>query len=404
MLTLNRRIVYVTRDIERALGTNPNKNFIIVTGRSDYAENIRRQFPDFVHIVDIDDVNTAKLLAHEKTRAIIDEADTDIIVFKNNAQIEAIAKENGWNLLNPPSTLSEKIENKISQIEWLDGLADKYMPEHTIAKANQLVWQGQPLVVQWAHGHTGDATFIVNSASELMALTSTFPERPAKASRYVNGPSFTANIIANKESVSKGNVSYQITGLQPFTDNQFSTVGNDWSVTHTILSERDTEELETIIDDVGSRIAKSGWRGLFGLDFMKDEERDRIVLVEVNARQPASTTFESVLQMSLRRQVPNMTNRLTTFEAHIMSLLGQDVDEIVNINDGAQIIQRITKATNNIPEDTIGSLELAGYKVISYDNTEPNSDLLRIQSDHGIMESHNKLNVRGREIADTIKS
>jgi hypothetical protein len=44
----------------------------------------------------------------------------------------------------------------------------------------------------------------------------------------------------------------------------------------------------------------------------------------------------------------------------------------------------------------------AGYKTITYKNTKPNDDLLRIQSGQGIMLSHNKFNKRGKEIVEII--
>ena len=46
----------------------------------------------------------------------------------------------------------------------------------------------------------------------------------------------------------------------------------------------------------------------------------------------------------------------------------------------------------------------AGYRVINYRNDKPNKDLLRIQSEMGIMEAHNKFNKRGKNILDLLIS
>ena len=40
--------------------------------------------------------------------------------------------------------------------------------------------------------------------------------------------------------------------------------------------------------------------------------------------------------------------------------------------------------------------------VIPYRNTEPNSDILRIQSGEGVIESHGVLNSLGKEIRDIV--
>jgi hypothetical protein len=57
---------------------------------------------------------------------------------------------------------------------------------------------------------------------------------------------FTANIVVTHKEILIGNVSYQITGMLPFTENAFSTIGNDWSVPHTILTEAHTETFDEI--------------------------------------------------------------------------------------------------------------------------------------------------------------
>jgi formate-dependent phosphoribosylglycinamide formyltransferase (GAR transformylase) len=280
------------------------------------------------------------------------------------------------------------------------------MPEYRVCPAKELVWQKKPLVVQWAHGHSGDGTVLVNSQADLDAIQKKFPERPAKASSLIIGPSFTLNVVvesperAKGEGIHIGNISCQLTGIAPFTDNIFTTVGNDWSISHDLLSEEELEEAMALARKMAMKMRESGWKGLFGLDIMRDKERGRLYLIEINARQPASVAFESQIQESNRaRGLPG----LTIFEAHVKALLGEPVDRpIIPVNDGAQVIQRVTAKVKVIPEDVAGSLELAGYKVIAYPNTGYNDDLLRIQSEKGIMENYGKLNARGTEIADII--
>ena len=96
---------------------------------------------------------------------------------------------------------------------------------------------------------------------------------------------------------------------------------------------------------------------------------------------------------------------MTTFEAHLQALMGIPVaSALIPINDGAQIVQRLTKAfllknEKNLEDAfNIQGLLKAGYKVISYKNVKTNSDLFRIQSEQGIMETHLKFNKRGKDI------
>lgn len=410
-------LIYVTRDIERALGMEPIGDYFIIANRSAYAEKIAAQYPTNVWLVD-GHLDTFEILnlpeVTEQITKATREKNAQLVVFKNTPRIETIAKENSWHLLNPSATLAEKIENKITQVEWLGELG-RFLPKHEIKKVAGIEWNtptfGKTFIVQWAHSHTGDGTILITSQAQLSELQQKFPDREARVTEFLKGPSFTMNVVANQ----LGNISYQITGALPFTENPWTTVGNDWSVTHTILNERHITDIETIAHEVAKKMTTSGWRGLFGIDVMYDEERDQIYLIEINARQPASTTYESQLQRKIRDA--GVAGQ-TIFEAHIASLLGGAVGDtekvtapIVPINDGAQIVQRITskivigEALSDVSA-TIQKIESAGYTCIPYEHgtgtMKLNSDLLRIQSERGILSAHNKFNPRGKEITELV--
>lgn len=424
MWNRERKIVYVTRDAERALGIDPNPNYMIVAGRelehsipptlkSDgfsvtfpksqtegfpfQSTNAQSAIDDRHATADNQTNDTPHLLELKETKKIINDNEAAVLVFKNNQLIEDICKKNGWQLLNPPAALAEKIENKITQVEWLGDLALKYLPPHRIAQTKDLRFDDKKTVIQWAHGHTGDGTVLVNSENELRALQAKFPDRLARVTDFVTGPSFTVNVVVGKDKILTGNISYQITGLAPFTDNPFSTVGNDWSATEALLDRSEIEFIEKMSLEVGGRMRESGWRGIFGIDVMKDEELNKIYLIEINARQPASTTFESILQRSIEPQGTSI------FEAHLLALQDQSVNQpLIEINNGAQVIQRVTKKVKSVPKETICALESAGYQATVYPNTAPNSDLVRIQCKKGIIESHGKLNEQGKEMVEIL--
>jgi formate-dependent phosphoribosylglycinamide formyltransferase (GAR transformylase) len=199
-----------------------------------------------------------------------------------------------------------------------------------------------------------------------------------------------------------GNISYQITGLPPFTDNEFSTIGNDWGLAHKILTETDKNNIGTIVAEIGTKLQRDGWRGLFGVDVVLDEKSKRVYLIEVNARQPASATYESFLEEQAREKG---AAGVTIFEAHLMALLGSPIEEdVIEITDGAQILQRVTKSIQAIFDDVGDKLEKKGYQAISYQNADMNADLLRVQSPTSIMESHGSFNSKGIEIMEAIKT
>ena len=400
--TANRPIIYIAREIERALGKEPVGNYFILTNTTSYALEMQEKYPNNIWLIKSPDIlDTHEMLALPEVQETIGKYNAQLLVFKNTIQIERLCAEKNWTLLNPSAELAEKIENKITQVEWLSELSSLLAP-HTISPAKNIVWPGKPFIVQWSHGHTGDGTLLIQNEKDLETIKQKFPERLARASDFIKGPMFTANIVVTSSVILLGNISYQITGALPFTDNPFTTIGNDWSVTHTILSDAHVKDFEAIAQKIGIKMQKDGWKGLFGIDVIYDEERDVLCLIEINARQPASTTLESEFQSTL---LSHGIKGMTTFEAHLQALMGIPVaSALIPINDGAQIVQRLTKAfllknEKNLEDAfNIQGLLKAGYKVISYKNVKTNMDLLRIQSEQGIMETHLKFNQRGKDI------
>jgi len=62
----------------------------------------------------------------------------------------------------------------------------------------------------------------------------------------------------------------------------------------------------------------------------------------------AFTSFESFLQNKNREK---SNDGYTTFETHLKSMLGEKIDKpLISVNDGGQIIQRITRSIRDISE------------------------------------------------------
>lgn len=388
-------ILYIARDIERALGIEPVGDYYIVTNKTPLALEKQKQYPHNIWIIDSPEVlDTYALLMRPEIKEILNLKKSSILVFKNNNQIEEYCRNNSWHILNPSAVLSEKVENKISQVKWLGELAS-LLPPHKIVLAKDIVWDKKAFVLQWSHGHTGDGTLLIQNEVELKKLQEKYPHREARVTDFIKGPMFTVNIAVTGTVILLGNISYQITGILPFTENPFSTIGNDWSLTHSLLSENHITQFHVMAEKIAKKMQDDGWLGLFGIDVIYDEEKDELHLIEINARQPASTTYESQLQNLLAL---HGVSGINIFEAHLQSLLKDPVSSaLIPINDGAQILQRVTEKIKVVDTKKLND---AGYITITYTNNKPNTDLVRIQSLRGIMETHTKFNERGKSIVE----
>lgn len=396
-------IIYIARDLERALGLPlSTKGYYIISNYSKFAKTIAGNRKNVLLIKNKEIFDTRELMVLPKVKKFINNIkNAHLLVFKNTSQIEKICVENRWPLLNPPSILSSQVEEKISQLEWL-GPLQKYLPKYSVKKCSEIKYDEKPFILQFNRSHTGSGTILVESQLQLNEIKQKFPDREARIAEYIIGPLFTNNNIVTKNDILIGNINYQITGLKPFTDLPFSTIGNDWGLPHKILSKKQITNYKKIAREIGLRLKKFGWRGLFGIDVVMNEKTGQLYLLEINCRQPASTTYESQLQEKTRAQKKDQKINLTTFEAHLGALTKIDLKnkKLISIKKGAQIIQRVTTQIPGLKEPKSNSK--TNFDLIKYHNNEPNNDLLRLRTTDSIMTSHNQLNEVGQKIKDFI--
>lgn len=384
-------LFYVCRDIERAFIPETHlANYYIITNKTSYAADLARKFSNIILVENNKPMDTDELLQWAAATNTIPSKHF-VLVFKNNALIEKICAQQKWRLLNPSAQLADLVEGKISQIAWLGAIAKKYMPAHQVTTCEKVQWKQKPFILQFNHSHTGSGTFFINNARALSRLQQQFPKRPARTVQFISGPVFTNNNVVWNNNIVIGNISYQITGLKPFTDNTFSTIGNDWALPHILLSKKQLEQYKKLVRAVGTKLRAHGWKGLFGVDIIEDQKTGELYLLEINARQPASSMFESWLQTRIN------SNGNTIILTHLAALLKIKTsnNSITTITDGAQIVQRVTHKITTV------RLQMHNQNIIntiSYKNTKPGADLLRIQSSQSIMQQHNKLNTLGKNI------
>ncbi|MFB6181845.1 MAG: ATP-grasp domain-containing protein [Candidatus Magasanikbacteria bacterium] len=414
--SLQHPLVYVTRDIERAIGLRPRGNYFIISNNSPLAEEISNENTLLVSGKSLD---TWEILKQEKTKRFLNNLNSpNLVVFKNTKQIQRKCDENNWNLLNPKPEIINEVEQKISQVEWLDYLAD-LMPRFTIETCKNIDFQvklkelsrdknKKGFVLQFNRAHTGSGTHFIESEKQLESLQEKFPERPAKITEFISGDVFTLNCIAAKDKTLTSSPSYQITGVEPFTQNNFATIGNDWGLAEKILDSQDKEKIKEMGKRIGTKLRDDNFVGLFGIDVIKSNTGE-IFLIEINARQPASTTFETKLQKTNEK-----SDKITTFSAHLKALLRQkNNSEVQSITNGAQIILRRSKNRDESDkkdqerkkaERIRDKLTKEGFGVIIYDNKASNSELLRIMSNSSICDKPNQFNKRGKKIKEIIKN
>jgi len=310
-------IFFVCNDFERALGLErifPDYHIICI----DYNTGLEAARAQGVKIFCLEEElktinpifrNSNRLLNHPSVIEYIKKesgyATPNVIFFKIAPNIEASCKKLGFKLLNTSADLNHKFELKLSQYEEIEKLG--YFPSSIVGILQDLNYSevvqelGEPFVIQYDRGHTGSSTVFIENSTQFDQEVKLFPKRKAKISSKIDGEPWTLNACITRYGVTFGGLCFQITGIEGCTSKKGGTVGNDWTQTKRLPSSI-TEQIANMTTRIGEHMKKSGYIGLFGLDIIVDST-GKAFLIEINARQPASTGMHTKLMLA-NQQIP----------------------------------------------------------------------------------------------------
>ncbi len=209
----------------------------------------------------------------------------------------------GVSILGPSSRVANKLNNKIYQYENFQDVAP--IPEYTICRGlDDLQGTTEKLWPKWTDGIF--VTTAYSAAGTNSVIARSWPEITAKfktgdylylISRYHPhryDPTVLA-VVANEEDVYVAGVADQrIEGGNRFTGSTYPSV----------LPREIQEKLFALTRRVGRRLAQEGYRGIFGCDYVVDDQNG-ILFVEVNARKQGTTLeFCCTLEQLLPTGVP----------------------------------------------------------------------------------------------------
>jgi len=246
--------------------------------------------------------NSGKLLSHPKVIEFIKSTcgslTPAIIPFKPSAKIDFICQKNNWINISNPSPINRFLEDKIKFAK----LCQKYnlstlpFSIDIFTKTNFIKYQkihGKKLVIQTHFGWAGNSTFSASSWSELKNKIS--PNITVKFSPFIKKSySLLNNCCLSKFGLIQSPVALQYTGIKPFTQNQFTTVGRQWP---SFAPPKIIKNIYQITEKFSKIISQIGYKGFFGLDFLITD--NKVYLLECNPRLTASFSFYNKIEKNL---------------------------------------------------------------------------------------------------------
>jgi hypothetical protein len=158
---------------------------------------------------------------------------------------------------------------------------------------------GVPFVVQFPYGSSGSATHIIRAEKEYNALRRRHGAETAIIRRYLNGFSLNINAVVITTSSGARTVcsfpSIQITGAPECSNSRAAYCGNDYAATKNV-EKGIIKEVYRQTRQIGSWMALSGYKGIFGMDFLV--RSGKVYPVEINPRFQNSTSLHTTLTLA----------------------------------------------------------------------------------------------------------
>ncbi|MGE0128761.1 MAG: hypothetical protein AB7U82_11835 [Blastocatellales bacterium] len=246
-----------------------------------------------------------------------------ILPYANRPSLERLAMERRWRVLGPSVALRQDFDDKrlsraIFQSLNIPLVACRQMPFRKLEAEIGRSRPEAPLVVKNPFSNSGAGVYLVHGPEDLSQISDEAKtgEFELLVEPFVDSYSLNVNAVASAHGTIIAPVSLQIIGADSCCSNPFGYCGNDFASV-SLAPEAVRQACYDITDRLGEVMARRGYRGVFGVDFLTDSA-GVVHPVEFNARFQNSTTLIDALLIE--------AGRPTIAELHVLACLDAEED------------------------------------------------------------------------------
>lgn len=251
--------------------------------------------------------NSTTVMRLEKTKEYVSQftGNPAMITYSSSVRMEQVCKDNDWTLVAIPSKFGKKMfEDKIKFRQLLEE-AGVSVPPGEIALYSDFDYDkysqkyGTPFVLQHPRLEGGKGTFFINNKREWdeavrkiaepkdsdIKKEENIDELELIVAKYISGPSPSISCCATRHGILTTKPQYQIIDIPELFSSQRGSglfCGHDWTASD--FSENIKKQAYEIAEEVGKRFQEKGYKGIFGIDFVLDEEKEKLYVIEANPR------------------------------------------------------------------------------------------------------------------------
>lgn len=291
------------------------------------------------------------------------------LIYKSMGRFEKVCEENGWSFLGNKMEVRDKYENKKIFKEIIRELGIESIPGDNLLipdvtfetiKYYQNKFKVNKIVLQLAEATWGggSGTFFIESQEDFDKYNSRVTELYSKLkdtkkridtvniAPFIEGISSSIPCCATRFGTLTGSIQTQLVDIAevgaklPTRSGVFA--GHDWS--YKVFSREAQKKASEIGQKFGDYIYKNGYRGIFGLDLIVDEN-DKVWPVECNPRETDAFPLITMLQME-KGAIPmqvfhNLEHLNSDYEIDF-----KEVDDSYKVNYEASQILIYNRSTN----------------------------------------------------------
>ena len=271
-----------------------------------------------------------------------------------DAEGEERARKLGLGVAFPSASLRQHLDNKVTTTELANRAGVPSVPNvlaqvdsyDTLRRvASDL---GPDLVIQLPYGDSGATTFFVSSEADFRAHAGQIAAEPAvKIMRRIRCRQTTIEGCVTRRGTLVGPLMTEMIGFPELTPYGGGWCGNEvfGAGESTTLSPDVRRQARTATTAMGDELRREGYWGVFGLDFLIDQDTGALYLGEMNPRITGATLLTSLAAQD-QAEVP-------LFVCHLLEWLGADYAlEVEAFNARWGDAQRITSWSQLVIEHT----------------------------------------------------